>query len=116
MDNKKRNTQKDNSRKYDSYKVNSSNPPQKKHVKSQGYYHEKWDSFTKKLRRLMQENPSLPVVVSYRSFDSNDSIDCAIAYVHEKSTGEAEEKIIMIYSVQDNYPGEIRDDDIDIPF
>lgn len=72
----------------DSFKDTTSNLSQKEHLEIQGFYHEKWGRFTKKLRRLTIENPSLPVVISPQSFDSDSNIDCAIAYVHEKLTGE----------------------------
>lgn len=99
----------------DSIKVTKSKLSRKELVYTHSTYHEKWDSFTKKLRRLTNENPSLPVVVSPQSFDSDSSIDCAIAYVHEKLTGEPKEKIILIHNVDDNHLDKISDD-IDIPF
>ena len=82
----------------------------KEHVEFPGYYHNKWNSFTKKLSELTEHNPSLPVVVSSQSFDSDSNIDCIIEYVHEKSTGEAKEKIILIYNADEIC------DDVDIPF
>ena len=90
--------------------ANTSNLSMKEHVEFPGYYHNKWNSFTKKLSELTEHNPSLPVVVSSQSFDSDSNIDCTIAYVHEKSTGEAKEKIILIYNADEIC------DDVDIPF
>ena len=112
MDKKMRNTQEDIISICDNHKANTTNLLLKEHVEPPGFYHEKWDFFTMKLRRLIKENPSLPVVVSSQSFNPDGNIDCDIAYVHEKSTGEAKEKIILIYNLNDNYLDEILDDDI----
>ena len=101
MDNNKRNIQEENT--------------SKEYAEIHGLYQKKWDSFTKKLSGLMKENPSLLVVISPQSFDSASNIGCAIAYVHENSTGEPKEKIILIYNVDDNHSDEISDDN-DIPF
>lgn len=96
MDNNKRNIQEENT--------------SKEYAEIHGLYHKKWDSFTKKLSGLMKENPSLPVVVSSQSYDLDSNIDCTLAYVHEKLTGEAKEKIILIYNADEIY------DDVIIPF
>lgn len=94
----------------------TSNGSAKDHEAVTGAYHSKWAPFTEKLRKLMKQNPSLPVVVSSKPSSVNDRTDCDIAYVHDHSTGAFKEKIIIIYGVNNKYPNEICNDDFDIPF
>ena len=99
----------------DSSKSKTSNCSTKAHEELTGAYHQKWARFTQKLRRIMEENPSLPVVVSSRPSKVNDCTDCDIAYVHDHLTGEFKEKIIVIHSSQDEI-SEILRSDSSIPF
>ncbi len=60
-------------------------------------FHRKFGKFTRKLRKLMDENPSLPVVVISNGVVEKGEIDCDIAYVYKKGTEEFTEKIIAIH-------------------
>lgn len=61
---------------------------------NEGYFHRNYDDFTKSLRSLMKDNPSLPVVPLVSISGSKD-IKAAVGYVHDKKT-EFVEKCIVI--------------------
>lgn len=84
--------------------------------KESKYYHQEWWLFTQKLRSLMNDYPTLPVVVSSQVSIMDGKVDCAVAYVHDHRTGKFKEKIIAIHSALDNFPEMINDYDIDLPF
>ena len=79
-------------------------------------YHEKWKSFTKKLRKLMTEHPSLPVVISTQPGIIDEEADCNVAYVHDNKTGKFREKIILIHSISGSLSEINSDDYIEPPF
>ncbi len=78
------------------------------------YYHQNWAAFTQKLRKLMKDYPSMPVVI-LQPQKPNVKIDCAVAYVHDPKTDELMEKVIAIYSESD-YSEETSIEDIVAPF
>ncbi len=60
-------------------------------------FHTRYADFTQKLRLLMSEYPSTPVVIS--GLDNND---CEVGYVHDSKTGEFREKVISVFSKSGN--------------
>lgn len=85
--------------------------------KSETIYHKKYGTFTKKLRKLMKKNPSLPIVILQRERSEN-MVDCSVAYVHDEKTGVFIEKIIVIYDLATHTPNtiDIENDQCDFPF
>lgn len=63
-------------------------------------FHENWKGFTQKLRDLMQEQPTLPVVITCAGAKDVE-LDCSISYVHDRETGIFVEKIISIFDMKD---------------
>lgn len=63
-------------------------------------FHENWKGFTQKLRDLMQEQPTLPVVITCAGAKDVE-VDCSISYVHDRETGIFVEKIISIFDMKD---------------
>ena len=55
--------------------------------------HKEHAAFTQKLRNLMAEYPTMPVVVS-----QHESFDCNIGYIYDPKTGAFREKVIAIYT------------------
>ena len=81
---------------------------------SDTYYRRICGEFSNKLRSLMKENPTLPVVIF--PFSSPDEADCFVGYVYNKDTGDFEEKVIAISDKHNNVQG-LRDrDDSILPF
>ena len=78
-------------------------------------YHHRWGPFTQKLRRLMKENPTLPVVLSSQLQATNDALDCSVAYVYDQKAESFLEKVILVHNVQSGYPG-AESDDSGLPF
>ena len=83
---------------------------------SMATYHHKWEGFTKKLRQIMKENPSLPVVVPFQLGINDGNLDCSVAYVHDHKTGEFREKIIAIHEAKGGISKNIGDNYFDLPF
>ncbi len=77
---------------------------------------DKWRSFTRKLRKTMQDNPSLPVVLSPEMSMKEDAIACSVAYVYNRKTGTFKEKIILIYNSKDHAIERYDAPDINPPF
>ena len=55
-----------------------------------------WSSFTKKLRELMKENPSLRVVVSLPNGTTDREVTCVLGFACDRKPGKAAEKVILI--------------------
>ena len=84
-----------------------------------GAYHRKWKDFTRDLRKLMRENPTLPVVVSVPDGTEDREIACTLTYVHDPRTGDFREKIILIHKAVRVRPEflDLTDDDLaELPF
>ena len=79
-------------------------------------YHHTWGPVTKKLRKLMKNNPALPVVVSSHLSVTDSNPDCSVVYVHDSETRAFREKIILIHNKQDRYPDTIKDGTDTLPF
>ena len=80
-------------------------------------YHEEWGPFTKKLKEIMDEYPTIPVVILSQSGMNADNVDCSVDYVYDDE-GEFREKIITVHKKQrDSYSyGYFDEDDDEIPF
>ncbi len=66
-------------------------------LEAEGFeYRRKWRDFTEKLRNLLMNNPSLPVVLTFHNKFNVENVDCEVGYVHDYETGEFKEKIISI--------------------
>lgn len=81
---------------------------------SDTYYRRICGEFSNKLRSLMKENPTLPVVIF--PFSSPDEADCFVGYVYNKDTGDFKEKVIAISGRQNNNQGLSDQDDNILPF
>ena len=81
-------------------KKNASEKSKNDHALSDTYYHRICGEFTNKLRSLMNENPTLPVVIF--PFLPPDEADCYVGYVYDKDTGDFKEKVIAISGKQNN--------------
>lgn len=77
-------------------------------------YHKQSEAFTKKLKKLMNQNPSLPVVLSLPSGAYEGRLTCDVAYVYDSLNEEFREKIIAIQCEADNQG--IKDEDTELPF
>ena len=85
--------------------------------KNNQYYHHKLGGFTAKLRKIMNENPSLPLVIPPGIDFKYGNVDCCVAYVYDQN-GDFCEKIITIrgYGSINESPKWIEDCDVDTPF
>lgn len=79
-------------------------------------YPKRWFKFTKKLRKLMKNNPSLPVTVIPSLGINNDDLDCAVTCVHDYKTRKPMEKIILIHDSGKAFTKCIESDQLDLPF
>ena len=61
-------------------------------------FHRKSSEFTKKLKKIMKQNPSLPVVLLLPGGVYAGNLECDVAYVHDPVSGAFREKIIEIHS------------------
>lgn len=77
-------------------------------------YHKKYSGFTKKLQKIMQFYPSLPVVIPEGLRIGNGELDCSIGYVYHK--GDFTEKVILIHGAKENFPVNVSDEYIEVPF
>ena len=83
------------------------------------YFHHNFGGFTAKLRKIMNENPSLPLVIPTGIDYRYEDIDCSVGYVYDHDTGDFLEKIITIrgHVSRDDSPKWIDDYDVDdVPF
>ena len=86
--------------------------------KNNQYYHHKLGGFTAKLRKKMNENPSLPLVIPPNIDFRYGDIECGVGYIYNHETGAFLEKIITIRGrfSRDDSPKWIDDYDVDTPF
>lgn len=71
-------------------------------TRSAGFFHGKSLQFTKKLKKLMKKYPTLPVAVLLSNCKYEDALDCEVGYVYDSSSGEFKEKVIAVFSGEEN--------------
>ena len=71
----------------------------KKKTDEEKSFHREYGEFTKKLHRLMNEFPTMPVVIFDHAEPDGACLDCDVGYVHGRD-GECREKIIAVYDAK----------------